>query len=267
MKMLKTKHFRRLAVFLAMIAPAVYLFGSLFSALTGAHGTEVFAEPVYVEEYVPVDNAVDKPFIAQFTVDSLQDFILETPDFNYRCTVEFNGSDYTFIWLIDYDGYRRLQVVTNAVVIQYNYSSETFSVPLGLRFVFKEGDFLAISQIMAPYADLYVLSNVPSGETVTSPGAYSDYVFKNFFAKDNFLVQWGKNAISESPNGFAPFGAFWRYLDVNILHLSNDQMGLMGYGYMYYCCHVLLFDIAFILVTFFLDFIQKVNDKVVGGVD
>lgn len=265
MKMLKTKHFRRIAVFLAMIAPAVYLFGSLFSGLTGSHGQQVFADTTDDGEYSfslhflkdkDLAYATGQPFNASnyYTSDYLPIYngatlsiSLEpvgTVNGNLQKHIFFYGADYSFIsYSANNDA----------------YLTRTF-VPVSGAVYFR----LACGQFPDGLSGSYIVYS-PAGVPEIDASYYSDYVFGQFFARDNFLVQWGRNAISENPYGFAPFGAFWRYLDTNVLHLSNDQMGLMGYGYIYYCSHVLLFDIGFILVTFFLDFIQKVADKFTGG--
>lgn len=95
----------------------------------------------------------------------------------------------------------------------------------------------------------------------------SQYLFNQFFAKDNFLVQWGENCISDNPVGFAPFGAFFKFLDENMLHLSDSQIGLMAYGYLYYCLHVLIACLAFDIVAFIPLFVQRVQDKLGGKED
>lgn len=269
MKMLKTKHFRRLAVFLAMIAPAVYLFGSLFSALTGAHGTEVFAEPIYTEQYVQVDGfSNDGDYKISFDVVSY--LASEPSSFNLDFDFELNGREFKNLKCFYHSDNRYYVQARNdslgfAYFYSYRPSDGDYRYDLASPWIVFSGVEFSYLPISSDYLTIFKLVYVPSAEVPENAGAYSDYVFKNFFAKDNFLVQWGENAISENPHGFAPFGAFWRYLDANMLHLSGQQIGLMGYGYLYYACHVLLFDVGFVLVTFFLDFIQRIADKFTGG--
>lgn len=254
MKMLKSKNIRRICVLFAMLAPVIYLFGSLFSALGGAHGQQIFADGENVSYNYKLgvikDTWINSEGVFYRNGGSVVSDYLEIDD-----DLGYIQTDQTVDWVYYFDSERvfinRVSVSSNS----FRLSTSSGAYAIFGRFVGFVGDYFVLN-----YPDVTSLPSI-------SAASYSDYVFKNFFAKDNFLVQWGENAISETPFGFAPFGAFWRYLDTNVLHLSNVQIGLMGYGYMYYCCHVLLFDIAFILVTFFLDFIQKVNDKVVGGVD
>lgn len=262
-KLFRPKTMRRMVVFLAMVAPAVYLFGSLFSALSGAHGTQVFADGISEQTVdYPVTMMRGKWLDADGTVyDVSWTWLSEKID------IYPTGGVYTFDYPVTdvvntLYGYYSGDTFVSRGVFSSNTGSYSFELPDGI-----DGIRLGLS-----------FSNSPNTLSVSLTGHFTDmgtyfdavgnsnYIFGQFFDKDNFLVKWGENAISENPFGFAPFGYFWRYLDVNVLHLSNDQVGLMAYGYMYYASHVLLFDVGFILVTFFLTFIQKVADKI-GGED
>lgn len=275
-KLFRPKCMRRMAVFMALVAPIVYLFGSLFFALNGAHGTEVFAEPVYVNQWVDVDSLSDGDGDYRLSVNGVKN-ILSSSSFeikSFAFDFNFNSNDETSVSFFTYSNSRRFGVRGAAYldIGVYYVDSSTYSENPSSPWIFyfsPNGDVSSFIEYLDAFDVGYSLSllmSVPTSEVPENAGAYSDYVFKNFFAKDNFLVQWGENAISENPYGFAPFGYFWRYLDLNVLHMSNEQVGLMAYGYMYYAAHVLLFDVGFILVTFFLTFIQKVADKI-GGED
>lgn len=98
---------------------------------------------------------------------------------------------------------------------------------------------------------------------------YTDGIFGNFFPRDNFLVKWGENALGDNPAGFAPFGAFFKYIDDNVTHFrnANQQIGLMAYGYLYYVAHILIADMALLCITFIPKLLDKINDKILGGLD
>lgn len=260
MKMLKSKNIRRICVLLAMLAPVVYLFGSLFAGLTGAHGTQVFADYESAESVeVSLVNRIDIDSNGQLVTGGVNTFassdyyhfdsnvtfeVFGETSSNFNIRPYFYDSDYNFLSYIN---------MTNARTGVVDFSNGYY-----VRFA----SYFVGQSVTVLLTGFDVVS-----DAYLSAVRYSDYVFGQFFAKDNFLEQIGKDVLSDNPHGFVPFASFWKYLDENMLHMGNMQLGLMGYGYVYYCCHVLLFDIAFILVTFFLDFIQKVNDKVVGGVD
>lgn len=267
-KLFRPKCMRRMAVFMALVAPIVYLFGSLFFALNGAHGQEVLAEPVYVDSYVEVDGAADNRFRFTFgSQDECKLFMVNSSNFYYSGVFNYGGAEFDHIRYVVSGNSSYLEFSSSVVMAAYsNVSGNLVVGSAGLTFeCVSTSSYLGLSSLFAPYGTVEAFTSVPSSEVPENSGAYSDYLFKNFFAKDNFLQEWGENAISENPYGFAPFGYFWRYLDNNFLHLSNEQVGLMGYGYMYYAAHVLLFDVGFILVTFFINVIQKVTDKIGGG--
>lgn len=131
------------------------------------------------------------------------------------------------------------------------------------KFFFDDGKNLPSQVVWDDELRSYFVPSVKPVESTSS----TDYIFGQFFQKDNFLVQWGQNCISENPVGFAPFGAFFKFLDENILHLSDSQIGLMGYGYIYYCLHVLIAFLAFDCVAFIPQLIMKVVHQFNKGVD
>lgn len=328
----KPKNIRRMTVFLALLAPLVYLFGSQFAALNGAHGEEVLADgnalvaPDYDELMTP-DNFSYGAFYWENEHGTRLGFSLGY----YRLVVNedtnctFAGSYYGVAQngnMQPNDGNFGLGFYST-----YNEDVEFISVNLTTLFSFDEYyifgaeeyyfSFYMVSQtpfyqIIACYlhsdgmnlyyfeegvgwsewdlewpiddSNLYSVyfddgRNLPEGvkwndelrsyfvPTVkaTQQASYSSTLFGSMFGHDNFLIDIGRNALSDDPKGFAPFGSFWSYLDSNVLHLGDSDIGLMGYGYMYYAAHVLLFDIGFMLLTFFLAFIQKIGDRFAGG--
>lgn len=327
MKMMKTKHLRRLAVFLAMIAPAVYLFGTSFSALTGAHGERILEDTSYItpsyDDLMTAENFSYGAFdwtnehgtrlgfsLGYLELSDYYDgFNLNANSFGISCYpnnsdtydhgLGFSGEQEIDLSINYYLDINSLEIevaealssvdmytagyvesggaITAFIIISSNqnneilyfyYTGEDWDEALDLdvgdsyAFIyFDDGAHLPEGIEWNDELRSYFVPTVKPVEVVSYPVT----LFGSFFPADNFLVQWGENAISDNPAGFAPFGAFWRYLDTNVLHLSNDQVGLMGYGYMYYASHVLLFDIGFIIVTFFLDFIQRIFEKFTGG--
>lgn len=285
-KLFRPKTMRRMAVFMALVAPIVYLFGSLFFALNGAHGQQVFAETTPTEVYGDrvtdwngfTSGAVYRVYIDTdyFMNQSSWTTSLNNSAFYGYSDLDSEGSFSSPMYLYTFSPASGVPIVSiairnssNVTLIGYQKSGSSLVDNSTVEYVY----FKPMSTNFWSNTDgaqlikffVFQKREVVPDFSLT-PVGYSDYVFKNFFAKDNFLVQWGENAISENPYGFAPFGYFWRYLDTNVLHLSNEQVGLMAYGYMYYAAHVLLFDVGFILVTFFLTFIQKVADRI-GGED
>lgn len=327
----KPKNIRRMTVFLALLAPLVYLFGSQFAALAGAHGEEVLADddslvaPDY-DELMTRENFSYGAFdwdnehgtrlgfslgYYRLVVNEdtnctfggtfhgvFQNGVMQENDSNFGLGFSrVYGEDVEFISvLIDfelhYDEY-------------YIYSEGNFYFPFYMVSLTGFTQYIACivssEGIQAYYFDdpdwvewefewpiddsnLYAVyfddgRNLPEGvqwndelrsyfvPTVkaTQQASYSSTLFGSMFGHDNFLIAIGRNALSDDPKGFAPFGSFWSYLDENVLHLADSDIGLMGYGYMYYAAHVLLFDIGFMLLTFFLSFIQKIGDRFAGG--
>lgn len=95
----------------------------------------------------------------------------------------------------------------------------------------------------------------------------NDYLFGQFFARDNFVSEIGKDALSDDPHGFVPFASMLRFVDDNMLNIGSLQVGLMAYGYFYWCAHVLLLMVLFDLTTFFITWVSHIGDKFGGNAD
>lgn len=307
-KLFRPKCMRRMAVFMALVAPIVYLFGVAFSGLMGAHGNSPFdssdeivledKEIIYSQSFgrgsfnhtfdgnvLTGNNGYYSGSVSSSSNDLFNLVTIPVIGGHVYCYCTFadgpNMSNATWqLWLSNPDlSLIRYYVSTYVVFSVPNDDTVTF------RCAFYPGQYdvsfiTNLFDLSVMYPDSPTYESLAADFDVSKPLPFSmasnvlvpvygvpdgsQYWFSQFFAKDNFLSRWGENAISENPYGFAPFGYFWRYLDSNVLHLSNDQAGLMAYGYMYYASHVLLFDVGFILVTFFLSFIQKVGDKIGG---
>lgn len=87
-------------------------------------------------------------------------------------------------------------------------------------------------------------------------------LLSNMFGQSNWLSDMGHDCLDASTRvGFAPFGQLFEYLDDNVLHMSNSNIGCMAYGYMYWGAHVLMFDLVFYVLVFFIRLIKDVLDK------
>ena len=93
------------------------------------------------------------------------------------------------------------------------------------------------------------------------------YLFAHFFETDNFVTAIGNNALSNSPIGFVPFASMIQFVDTNMLHFSTGSVGVgvMAYGYIYWCAHVLLLDLVFYVSVFFIRIIKRVLNRLEGG--
>lgn len=256
------KNVRRLCVTMALIAPIIYLFGSLFAGLNGAHGQQIFADDessTYVQEgvfnqgywvrpetgeyyyagngYLATDLVV-LPFGASSRV-----LITDSQAYNFfTLRIFYYAEDLTLIDFVSYGD-----------VSEVGFTPPSGAYGLRLAYAYSNGGS-------------YRIESVYQGTlTPLSSSNFSDYVFGHFFAHDNFLSKIGEDAISETPHGFAPFGSLFRYVDDVAFHMGDTQVGLMAYGYMYWCAHVLLFDVLFMMTTFFISFIERVGDRIGGN--
>lgn len=329
----KPKNIRRMTVFLALLAPLVYLFGSQFAALNGAHGEEVLADDNAMvatdyDELMTPENFSYGAFdwenehgnrlgysLGCYKLTVLQDtetyfsgtyFGVWSYGMAYDSDCNF-GLGFSGAYESNYDEYITL-LVTSDHLYRDDYTMPDRDFYFPFYFVSNTNVYMVFSGFMTVDgieiflwdddawnivdSDDFVIDdtteyfvyfddgrNLPEGvewndelrsyfvPTVkaTQPASYSSTLFGSMFGHDNFLIDIGRNALSDDPKGFAPFGSFWSYLDSNVLHLGDSDIGLMGYGYMYYAAHVLLFDIGFMLLTFFLSFIQKIGDRFAGG--
>ena len=71
---------------------------------------------------------------------------------------------------------------------------------------------------------------------------------------------------AEHAMGFQPVATFVEYIDGNMLHLatSNAYWGLFIYGYVYWCFHVILIDLAVYAIMFVPRLIFRVLSKLEG---
>lgn len=95
----------------------------------------------------------------------------------------------------------------------------------------------------------------------------SNYIFGQFFARDNFLVQWGRNVLSDNPVGFTPFASFIRFFDGALIRGSDSQIALMLYGELYYMLHIMLFDLVYHVLVFIPNLVTGLFSKFGGGLN
>lgn len=106
------------------------------------------------------------------------------------------------------------------------------------------------------------------GNPNPTPSDNSKYLFENFFPKDNWVTNMGRDvsAGSNPPYGFAPFGTLINYIDENMLHFheTDNSPGLFFYGYSYWCIHVIILDLAVYAIAFIPRIFFKVMNKLEG---
>lgn len=260
---------KKVVLLMALLAPMIYLFGSLFEALKGSNGQQVFAEPVYVQEYVEVDSYVEG-YSYKMDIENVRALLTETPFVNLQYS--FNFSDGTtnygrIIFNTSGDGARRRFGFDDNYVATYTIATDTYNnigLPASIYFDSIPSNLL----IRLQRADivLYRLESVPSSTIIESPSAYSDYVFKNFFVKNNFLAVSGEKVINGTPDyGFAPAADMIRFVDGNMFHLANVEYGALIIGYTYYAFHVVCVFLIFNLLMFFPHLIENVYEKFERG--
>lgn len=88
------------------------------------------------------------------------------------------------------------------------------------------------------------------------------------FLSVNWLTTLGNSIATDSANvfGFRPVAVFVQYIDDNLLHFAtnNAYWGLFMYGYVYWCFHVILIDLACYAVLFVPRLIFRVLNKLEG---
>lgn len=263
---------KKCALLVAILAPMIYLFGSLFAALQGAHGEQVFAEPEYTSEYVQVDSlgengnyrfVIDQSIEPIFVAgENRGSFAFDFSFGPWNCSrAAFSTYQGTSIFYV-YDG-------SNHDLFYYRGANDSTLV-IQLPWTFQFTDSLRASAFVTFFADygkLYKLIDVPTSTVVESATSYSDYVFKNFFVKNNFLAASGEKVIDGTPDyGFAPAADMIRYIDSNMLHLADVEWGYLVIGYVYYAFHVTIVFLMFELLMFFPHLIENIYDKFERGV-
>lgn len=236
---------------LAMALPILYLGGSMIAGLCGAHGEQLWVDPVYTEEYVEV-NSTREGGNYKYSITTLT---YETPVFSINYPFEYNGADYgTISFFSAGENLKALSI--SSPYSNVAFVNSTTPAPFVADFYF-EGNWGFVN-----YFDgvLYELMEVPTAVVPENNSAYSVFLFENFFPKNNFVERIGENALSENPKGFSPFGTMLRYLDSNMFHAGDTQTGLMVYGMVYWSLHVIIADLVYHVLVFVPNLINKVFD-------
>lgn len=234
------KFIERIIVGLLMIAPLAYLFGTQISYLAGAHGTAVMA------------SSSDWVETTSFDGDEYKFVFDENPSIPYNSSLT-----YTFDFTLDFSV---SDIFWNGILLGYSSASSPsvvrYFVSGGSKGINVYNYYDSLSWISySEWATIYFDSlSLPSLSLLNYGTLYrkelnTESIYANFFANDNFLQNVGKDSISQSPKGFAPFGSLISYLDVNFLHLSSSQIGLMAYGYLYWVLHVLFLYVMYKVVA------------------
>lgn len=322
-----------LCLTLALAAPIVYLFGSLFFALSGAHGEQLFSDEATTQEldisyinpetgiqytrlgyqqnygtavywnqsggegyvnlsktglrfgyfqWIPWQGTIlthNEPnnYIALYINEdeiSIEEIISETEE-NVCASMyieDENGIDAYYVELFysweEGEGtklFNEIYIKNNNVwgissgdnPFEWSLPSFDFQyfshIPLEKYNLIKDYIYLPFDQ---PY------KTVDTGELKS----YSNYLFGQFFAHDNFLATSGKAVLEGTENyGFQPLGDFVRYTDTNFLHLGTLPYGALAYGYAYYAAHVIILDLIMHLVLFIPRLIKRITHQIEGG--
>jgi len=261
---LTMRNINRLVLLMSLAAPIVYLFGTQFTALAGAHGEEVIAQAPETVNHIELPNTAMAQGVQLVLADGstrLDSRFLTTDYLPIEGNVSImphkvSDSTTVQVWICHYDSNKNWvsganQIINNETLVS---SSQITINPVGKfyrvsLYMYQDFDGMAI------YSSLY------------PDFSYSSSLFGEMFVRDNFLVKWGQNSVSENPVGFAPIGTLFKYVDDNMLHFVNNdtQWGMMIYGYLYWSAHVLLFDLVFYCGTFFITLFKNIVDKL-GGV-
>lgn len=267
---LSKKSAHRIIVSLGLFAPIVYLFGSLFFGLNGAHGNEIFIdEEKTVASYYPgysknlwmyENGSVYTAPYPSFLTDSISLYDsssltvsgLDIP--YYACILACYDDDFNFV-------VRQLFSSSNTLEsIIFDVSTYKY-VRFGVSYPNYEDT--APSEINLSFSSELTAVGLKQFNSVN----FSDYTFGQFFAKDNFLEQWGDNVLSDNPVGFAPFATFIKFFDSSLIHGADSQIALMMYGQLYYMLHIMLFDLVYHVLVFIPNLITSVFNKFGGGLN
>lgn len=246
-KLFKPRCLRRIFLCLAMLFPIVYLCGGLFFALAGAHGEQMFAEPVYVQDYVDINNISGNGNYKLHVTGSFENYLKN--DFtnqNIYFDYTYNNNEYTYVRIFNYDNVRYIgteRLATYNFFADYNIVTDTY-------YQYQYYDFYGDETLntFTYFLDNYSISynlqklvNVPTEVISENNSAYTDFIFSQPFAKDNFITTLGKDLINGSTKGFNPMNELFRTINTNIMHFEDtDGLAMFGLGYVYYAVNVLI---------------------------
>ena len=136
---------------------------------------------------------------------------------------------------------------------------------LSARFINR---LIVLALLGAPIVYMFAILIFGLGGAHGSFDISNTALWNSLFPNDNWLVQLGLDIVDNGSDmsGFSPFAELIAYLDSNMLHFyeNGSSLGAMAYGYVYYCAHVLIFDVVFYAGTFILRIFKKLLYKMEG---
>lgn len=270
MRKLSGKTINSLALCVALAAPLVYMFGSLFMYLAGAHGNMELANDETELRILNKDNFTkgqdastnnmnDLNTDARFACSQIYEVKEESYTFNIQGTINSAAQWRTYYY--DSTGAYIVTKTKYGTAIGQSFVETTPSTAKYARF-----SYFGIND---PNSSTYFVlqSATIEGYTRTLTDN-SKYLFGQFFAQDNWLAVSGREVLEATPQyGFEPIGELVRYTDANMLHLANLSYGPLVIGYTYYCAHVIIVDLIFYIGSFIPRLIKKTINKLEGGLD
>ena len=277
MRKLSGKTINSLALCVALAAPLVYLFGSLFMSLAGAHGEQMYAQGEMTEQWIET-NAYELGKNYRLTInDELNQSVIDkttNQSFNFLFSLNSYQCQKLIYQVTSTNKRLLLETTQNTYpgLLTYTISTQTLVTDTAMPWIMtftcdaQAKSFLDFAN--GRYTKLEVLQLAPSETSLENKASYSEYIFGQFFTYDNFLAESGREVLNGTPMyGFEPIGELVRYTDQNMLHLANLSYGPLVVGYTYYCAHVLIVDLIFYIGSFIPRLIKKCINKLEGGLD
>lgn len=268
MKRLSFRFVRRAFLILALLFPIVYLTGSFFFALNGSNGNQLFAEPVYTEQFIDVDSYSTSGQYSWYVPNADRNKALVafmTNGAMYSCPITFNGVDY-----IQYGSF----AVSSTFISIDLWDSSTSYFRLGYLYRDSSSDPWSYSwQVSNPtfYGDLFMyngygtlsrLFSVPTEYVPENNSAFTDFIFTKPFSIDNFITELGVGVIEENASGFEPFRNMLYWFNDNMLGVTvGDGLGCFGLGYCYYALNVFAIYELVVLVVMVFTIPLKLTDR------
>lgn len=273
--LLRKKALRRIALLTVLVAPIIYLFGTQIAGLAGAHGEEVFAEPVYVQGEV-VSNSFNSNTnkMELDTLDNKNAWL----DYVFGATSNPSGLSCTFNGLIGQFTYGVWSSTEKTLLFKVTSSGNYNPVARlqnGVRTINDntptwsfEASNTRLNTLRYGYDGFkyYEPALVASDSVESNSIAYTDYLFGNMFGKSNFLTEWGHSAIDNSA-GLPPVNQLLKFIAEDGLNIADSNIGLMGIGYATYLLHAIMIYEFVALAIELLTIPLKIGDWFTKGVN
>lgn len=262
---LRAKNIRRLLLLLSLIFPIVYLCGGLFFGLAGAHGEQIYAEPVYTQEYIEVDEvSIDGDY--KVTVNNILPALENYSDITITFEYTFNSVNQNRVIFFTTSNLRYFSSFGTNTYYLGTYNIDT----LAYTENYKPWVFYS-TEVIKPFIEFLKLKNcdyilerlqlVPTEVIPENNSAYTDFIFTQPFAKNNFISTLGRDLVDGSTKGFNPMNELFRAINTNVMHFDDlDSLAMFGLGYVYYAVNVLIIYEVIVLVAWLLLIPVKVMD-------